>query len=137
MKVRVRNTAVFCIRLVDGKVSNHAPAHKLLGYKLPCKSDVLIERKFVLQGNVKVIRKLCFLAALGPLHGVPEGGAVLVLSRGLGREKNLRTDNAAFAGVVADFTIVFTVKFFPGSIGGGRDNRLSRAPFDLGNVEVV
>ena len=30
MKVRVRNTAVLFVRLVDGKVGNHAPAHKLL-----------------------------------------------------------------------------------------------------------
>ena len=39
-------------------------------------------------------------------------------------------------GVVADLAIVFAIQFLPGSVGGGRDNRLSRAPFDLGNVEM-
>ena len=34
MKVGVRNTAVLLVRLVDGEVGNHAPAHKLLGHKL-------------------------------------------------------------------------------------------------------
>ena len=43
MKVRVRNTAVLLVRLVDGKVGNHAPAHKLLRNKLPCKSDVFLQ----------------------------------------------------------------------------------------------
>ena len=88
----IRNTAVLLVRLVDGEVGNHAPTYKLLGHKLPCKSDVLIKRKFVLQGNVKAVCKLGFLAALSFLHGVPEGGPVLVL----GREKtcSIRTKKA-------------------------------------------
>ena len=136
MKVRVRNTAVLLVRLVDGKVGNHAPAHKLLRNKLPCKSDVFLQRKFVLQGNIKAIRKLGLLAALGLLHGVPEGGAVLVLGGGLGRQENVCADHAALVGVVADLAIVFAVKFLSGSVGGGRDNGLPRAPFDLGDVEM-
>ena len=38
--------------------------------------------------------------------------------------------------VVVGLAIVFAIQFLPGSVGGGRDNRLSRAPFDLGNVEM-
>ena len=78
------------------------------------------------------------LPGVGPglLHGVPEGGAVLVLVGGLGRQENVCADHAALVGVVADLAIVFAIQFLPGSVGGGRDNRLSRAPFDLGNVEM-
>ena len=35
VKVGVRNTAVLLVRLVDGEVGNHTPAHKLLRNKLP------------------------------------------------------------------------------------------------------
>ena len=136
MKVRVRNTAALLVRLVDGKVGNHAPAHKLLRNKLPCKSDVFLQREFVLQGNIEAVCKLGFLAALGLLHGVPEGGTVLVLGGGLGRQENVCADHAALVGVVADFAIVFAVKFLPGTVGGRGDNGLSRASFDLGNMEV-
>ena len=136
VKVGVRDAAVLLVRLVDGEVSNHAPAHKLLRYKLPCKSDIFLQRKFVLQGNVKAICKLGFLATLGLLYGVPEGSAVLVFGGGLGRQENVCADHAALVGVVADLAIVFAVKFLPGAVGGGRDNGLSRAPFDLGDVEM-
>ena len=89
-----------------------------------------------MQGNVKAICKLGFLAALGPLYGVPEGGPVLVLGGGLGRQENVGADHAALVGVVAGLAVVFAVKFLPGSVGGGRDNRLSRTPLDLGDMEV-
>jgi len=76
MKMWIRDTAVLLVRLVDGEVYNHTSADKLIGNELPCKSDVLVKRKFVLQGNVKAVCRLGFLAALGFLHGVPKGGAV-------------------------------------------------------------
>ncbi len=136
MKMGIGDTAVLLVRLVDGEVGNHAPAHKLLGHKLPRKNDVFFQRKFVLQGNVKAVCKLGFLAALGLLHGVPEGGAVLVLGGGLGRQENVCADHAALVGVVADLAIVFAVKFLPGAVSGGRDNRLPCAPPDLGDVEM-
>ena len=132
----VKDAAVLFVWLVNGEVGNHATAHKLLGNKLPCKSDVLIKRKFVLQGNIKAICKLGFLAALGLLHGVPEGGAVFVLGGGLGRQEDVCADHAALVGVVANFIVIFAVKFLPGAVGGGRDHGLSGAPFDLGDVEV-
>lgn len=136
MKMGVRNTAVLLVRLVDGKVGNHAPTHKLLRNKLPCKSDVFLQRKFVLQGNVKAICKLGFFAALGLLYGVPEGSAVLVLGGSLGRQENVCADHTALVGVVADLAVILAIQFLPGAVGGGRDNGLSRAPLDLGDVEM-
>ena len=70
---------------------------------------------FVLcQGNVKAICKLGFLAALGLLHGVPEGGAVLVLGGGLGRQENVCADHAALASEVVGLPIILAGKVQPG-----------------------
>ncbi len=136
MKMGIRDASVLLVRLVDGEVGNHAPAGKLIGNELPCKSDVLVKRKFVLQGNVKTVCKLGFLTTFGLLHGVPESGAVLVFGGGLWRQDNVCADHAALVGVVADFAVVFAEKFLSGAVGGRRDNRLPRAPLDLSDVEV-
>ena len=71
MKMWVENAAVLLVRLVYGEVNHHAPAHKLLQQKLPCKSDVFLKGKFILQGNVKAVCKLGVLSTLGFFHGVP------------------------------------------------------------------
>ena len=83
MKVRVGNAAVLLVGLMHGKVCHHAPAHKIVQQKLPCKVDVLLHGKLILQGNVKAVGKLRFLAALGFFHGVPERFAVCVFWRGV------------------------------------------------------
>ncbi len=136
MKMGIGDTAVLLVRLVDGEVGNHAPAHKLLRNKLPCKSDVFLQRKFVLQGNVKAICKLGFLAALGLLHGVPEGDAVLVLGGGLGRQENICADHAALVGEVVGLPVILAIQFLSGSVGRRSNGGLSRAPFNLGDVEM-
>ena len=53
MKMRVWYAAVLPVWLVYGEVNHHATAHKVLQQKLPCKSDVFLKGKFILQGNVK------------------------------------------------------------------------------------
>lgn len=39
-------------------------------------------------------------------------------------------------GVVADLAVILAIQFLSGSVGGRRDNGLSRAPLDLGDVEM-
>ena len=56
--------------------------------------------------------------------------------RGDEYKENICVNYAALVGVVADLAVVFAVKFLPGSVGGRRDNRLSRAPFYLGNMKM-
>lgn len=123
--------AVFLVRLVDGKAGNHAPAHKLLRYKLPCNSDVLFQRKFVLQGNIKAICKLGFLAALDLLHGVPEGSAVFVFGGGLGRQENICRDHTALVGEVVNLPVILAIQILSGLVGRRSNGGLSRAPLDL------
>ena len=67
---------------------HHAPVHKVLEQKLPCKADVLLHGELVLQGNVKTVCKLGFGAFLDLLYGVPEGFPVCVLRRSMGRQKD-------------------------------------------------
>ncbi len=46
-------------------------------------------------------------------------------------------DYAALAGVVANLTVILAEQLFSGTVGGRGDGRLSRAPFDLGRVELI
>ena len=71
MKVRIGDTAVLLVGRVNGKVHHHATAHKLIQQKLPCKFDVLLHGKLVLQSNVKAVRKLRLLSSFCFLHLVP------------------------------------------------------------------
>ena len=71
MKVRIENAAILFVGRVNGEVHHHAPAHKLLQQKLPCKFDVLLHGKLVLQSNVKAVCKLRFLSPFRFLYLVP------------------------------------------------------------------
>ena len=83
VKMRIGNAAVSFVGRVNSEVHHHAPAHKIVQQKLPCKLNVLLHGELVLQGNIKAVCKLCFLSALDFLHGVPEHFAVCVLWRGV------------------------------------------------------
>ena len=136
MKMRVRNAAVLFVWRVNGKVHHHAPIHKLLQQKLPCKIDVLLHGKLVLQGNVKAVGNLCFLSAFGFFNRIPERFSVCILRRRMRWQQDFRTDYVALAGVVADLAVVFAVQLFPSTVGGRRHGGLPRAAFDLGYMKM-
>ena len=136
MKVGIGNAAVLLIWLMHGEVHYHAPAHKVLQQKLPCQSNVLLHGKLVLQGNVKTVCKLRFLAALGIFYGVPERFTVCVLWRRVGWQQGFRADHAALAGVVAVLTVILAVQLFPGTVGSRRHGGLPRAALDLRHMEM-
>ncbi len=98
---------------------------------MPRKVDVLLHGKLVLQGNIKAVGKLGFLATLRFFNGVPEGFPVCILWRGVGWQKDFRADHAALSGVVTVLAVVLAVQLFPSTVGGRRHSRLSRAAFDL------
>lgn len=54
MEVRVGD-AVLLVRLVDGKVRNHAAGDEVVQQKLPSEGDILVERKLVLQRDVEAV----------------------------------------------------------------------------------
>ena len=82
MKVRIWDAAVF-VGIVDAEVRDHASAHKILQNKLPCKGDVFLHRKLVLQGNIEAICELRFGSALRFLHRVPKRFTVGIFRRGV------------------------------------------------------
>ena len=71
MKVGIGNAAVLLVGRVNSEVHHHAPAHKIVQQKLPCKFDVLLHGKLVLQSNVKAVCKLRFLSSFCFLHLIP------------------------------------------------------------------
>ena len=75
-----------------GEVNHHAPAHKVLQQKLPCKIDVFFKRKLILQGNVKAVCKLGVLSTLGffPRRSIASGGLLMYIGRGQTSRKLIR-----------------------------------------------
>ena len=131
VKMRIGNASILLVRLMHSEVRQHAPVHKIVQQKLPCKVDVLLHGKLILQGNVKTVGKLRFLPALSFLYGVPERFAGCVLWRSMGRQQDFRADHAALVGVVAVLAVILTVQLFPSTVGGSSHGGLPRAALDL------
>ena len=76
--------------------------------------------------------------------GVPQGIAVCVLRRGVGRQHDFGVDDFAFmgivflflVGIVFLFLVVFGKQPFPALVGGGSDSRLALAALDDFQVKV-
>ena len=68
--------------------------------------------------------------------GVPQGVAVCVLRRGMGRQHDFRVDDFAFMGIVFLLLVVLRKQPFPALVGGGSDSRLALAPLDNSQVKV-
>ena len=103
---------------------------------MPCKTDVLLHGKLVLQGNVKTVCKLGFLAPFCLFHLVPQGLPVCEGRWNVRRQQDFRTEDTAFLGVVAVLSVILAVQLFAGSVSSGRNSGLPCAAFDLGNMEV-
>ena len=136
MKMRVRNAAVLFVWRVNGKIHHHAPIYKIVQQKSPCKVDVLLHGKLVLQGNVKAVGKLCFLSAFGFFNRIPERFSVCILRRRMRWQQDFRTDYVALAGVVADLAVVFAVQLFPSTVGGRCHSGLPRTALDLSYMKM-
>jgi hypothetical protein len=68
--------------------------------------------------------------------GVPQGIAVCVLRRGVGRQHDFGVDDFAFMGIVFLFLVVLGKQPFPALVGGGSDGRLAFAALDDFQVKV-
>ena len=136
VKMRIGNADILLVGRMNRKIHHHPSAHKVLQQKLPCQSDVLLHGKLVLQGNIEAVGKLRFLSALSFFNRVPKRFAVCVFRRCVGRQKDFRADHAAFSGVVAVLAVILAVQLFPGTVGGRRHGRLSRAAFDLRHMKM-
>ena len=61
---------------------------------------------------------------------VPQGIAVCVLRRGVGRQHDFGVDDFAFVGIVFLLLVVFRKEPFPALVGGGSNGRLALAALD-------
>ena len=89
MEVGIGNAARFGIRNMNSKVHHHTPGDEVFQQKMPCKSDVLLHGKLVLQGNIETICQLSILTTLGFFYGIPEGLSVSILLGRMIRQQDL------------------------------------------------
>ena len=55
----------------------------------------------------------------------------------MGRQENVRADNAALAGVVAVFAVILAIQSLPGTVGGRSNSGLSCASLSLRDAQLA
>ena len=70
MNMGIWNTSSL-VRVMNCHVNNHTLCNKILHNKLPCYSNILFYREFILKSNIKTICKLCFRVFFNFLHCIP------------------------------------------------------------------
>ena len=94
------------------EVGDHAFGDEILLHELAGERDVLFHREFALQRDIEAVGELSLGMLFRFFDGVPERSPIAVNVRRMRRKKNLCMDDAAFAGVVVGFAVVFAVEFF-------------------------
>ena len=136
MHVGIGNAAGLVGRM-NGKVGDHSAIHKFFLHESASQFDIFVQRKFVLQRDVKTVCELRFGMAFSGFYGVPERCSVTEALRSMSGQQNFRMENAALACVVADFVVIFAVQAFACAICCGSKDALSRASLDLRNGEMI
>ena len=122
--------------VMDGKVGNHAFGNKKLPAVVPDKVGLLLWGNIPRYGKHQSPGKLGVPLFLYGFGGVPQGIAVCVLRRGVGRQHDFGVDDFAFMGIVFLLLVVFGKQPFPALVGGGSDSRLAFAALDDFQVKV-
>jgi len=122
--------------VMDGKVGNHAFGNKKLPAVVPDKVGLLLWGNIPRYGKHQSPGKLGVPLFFYGFGGVPQGIAVCVLRRGVGRQHDFGVDDFAFMGIVFLFLVVFGKQPFPALVGGGSDGRLAFAALDDFQVKV-
>lgn len=116
--------------IVDGEVGAHPLVYKVVLHIGPDKGKLLFAGQFTGQGCFNLTGKLAVPCFLDLLHAVPEGGAVCKLWRGVGRQHDLRMDNAAFPGVVVGHSIPFICQLGSAAVSSCGNSRTACAALD-------
>ena len=116
--------------IVDGEVGAHPLVHKVVLHIGPDKGKLLFSGQFAGQSCFDLAGKLAVPCFLDLLHAVPEGGAVCKLWRGVGRQHDLRMDNAAFPGVVVGHSIPFICQLGSAAVSSCGNSRTACAALD-------
>ncbi len=125
MDMRVAGSLV-----MDSKVGAHSFVYKVVLHIGTDKGKLLFAGQFTGQGCLDLAGKLAVPCFLDLLHAVPEGGAVCKLWRGVGRQHDLRMDNAAFPGVVVGHSIPFICQLGSAAVSSCGNSRTACAALD-------
>ena len=125
MDMRVAGSLV-----MDSKVGAHPLVHKVVLHIGPDKGKLLFAGQFTGQGCFNLAGKLAVPCFLDLLHAVPEDRSVCKFRRRVGRQHDLRMDNAAFPGVIMGQAVPFIRQFGSASVGGCGNSGTARAALD-------
>ena len=116
--------------VMDGKVGAHPLVHKVVLHIGPDKGKLLFAGQFTGQGCFNLAGKLAVPCFLDLLHAGPEDRSVCKFRRRVGRQHDLRMDNAALPGVIMGQAVPFIRQFGSASVGGCGNSGTALAALD-------
>ena len=116
--------------VMDSKVGAHSFAYKVVLHIGTHKGKLLFAGQFTGQGCFNLAGKLAVPCFLDLLHAVPEDRTVCKFRRGVGRQHDLRMDNAAFPGVVVGHSIPFICQLGSAAVSSCGNSRTACAALD-------
>ena len=125
MNMRVAGSLV-----MDSKVGTHSFVYKVVLHIGTHKGKLLFAGQFTGQGCLDLTGKLAVPCFLDLLHAVPEDRTVCKFRRGVGRQHDLRMDNAAFPGVVVGHSIPFICQLGSAAVSSCGNGRTACAALD-------
>ena len=125
MDMRVAGSLV-----MDSKVGAHSFVYKVVLHIGTHKGKLLFAGQFTGQSCLNLAGKLAVSCFLDLLHAVPEDRTVCKCRRGVGRQHDLRMDNAAFPGVVMGHSIPFICQLGSAAVSSCGNGRTARAALD-------
>ena len=125
MDMRVAGSLV-----MDSKVGTHSFVYKVVLHIGAHKGKLLFAGQFTGQGCFNLAGKLAVPGFLDLLHAVPEDRSVCKFRRRVGRQHDLRMDNAAFPGVVVGHSIPFICQLGSAAVSSCGNGRTACAALD-------
>ena len=116
--------------VMDGKVSAHSFVYKVVLHIGTHKGKLLFAGQFTGQGCFDLAGKLAVPCLLDLLHAVPEDRSVCKFRRRVGRQHDLRMDNAALPGVIVGQAVPFIRQLCPAAVGGCGNSGTALAALD-------
>ena len=125
MDMRVAGSLV-----MDSKIGAHPLVHKVVLHIGPDKGKLLFTGQFTGQSCLNLAGKLAVPCLLDLLHAVPEDRTVCKFRRGVGRQHDLRMNNAAFPGVVVGHAVPFICQLGSAAVSSCGNSRTALAALD-------
>ena len=116
--------------VMDGKVGAHSFVYKVVLHIGTHKGKLLFAGQFTGQGCFNLAGKLAVPCLLDLLHAVPEDRTVCKFRRGVGRQHDLRMNNAAFPGVVVGHAVPFICQLGSAAVSSCGNSRTACAALD-------